>query len=417
MSDSRVTLLDATRSFAEVFHSNCVFAKNMNAEYEKNFGTQVGLDGQKIGATLQIRNPVKTKSRTGWAMSTPDVAEDYTNFNIDTVYGNDLKFTDADMHTVIDDFEKRYVEVPAKQTAADVDAVCAKFMLNATPNLAAATTLAVPTTIDTYLAAASQIKESLVPNNSELKCAISPLMERKIVNGLTSIYNPQEAISKQYLEGVMARAGGMEFYMSQLLPSITTGSNSATSPIVGAYVATANTTLPYTGSVSAGTWIAGQVITIANAYEVNYETKTSLSRLKQFVITANVTSSSGAGTLTVYPPINYDTTDPKQNCYASATIVGQAIALSAEDGSTAVSYSASTAYQQALVWYEKAFCFASIPLMVPEYVKGASVTVDNLSFRFLRGFDIVNSRYISRMDIFFGVCAPRPTWASKIWTV
>lgn len=419
MADTRVSNLDVTRSFVEVFHSNCVFAKNMNAEYEKNFASQVGFEGQKIGPVLQIRNPIKTKSRTGWAMNTPDVSEDYTNLTIDTPMGIDLKFTDAEMHTTIDDFEKRYVEVPAKQLASDVDAICAKFMLNNTPNLSAKTAFAIPTSLDPYLAAASQIKDALVPMNSDLKAAITPTMERSVINGLTTIYNPQSAISKQYEQGIMARAGGMEFHMSQLIPSITIGSSAVgDTPVVGTFNTAAPTSLPYTSATSSGTWKAGQVIELAGLYDVNYETKTPYSRLKQFVITADNTASGGAETLTVYPAIIFSTTDPKQNCYiAGGSINGVGITMDAQDGSTPVVSTASATYQQALVWHEKAFAFASIPLSVPEYIKGSAVSVDNLNFRFLRGYDIINARYISRIDIFFGVAAPRPTWSSKIWTV
>jgi P22 coat protein - gene protein 5 len=421
MADTRVSNLDITRTFAEVFHSNCVFAKNMNAEYEKNFGSQVGFEGQKIGPTLSIRNPIKVKTRTGWAMSTPDVVEDVKTLTIDTPMGEDLKFTDADMHTTIDDFEKRYVEVPAKQLAADVDATCATYMLTHTPNLAAASSLAVPTSIDTYLAAASQIKEALVPMNSELKVAINPTMERAVINGLTNLYNPQAAISKQFLDGVMARAGGMEFYMSQLIPSITCGTSVVgANPVVGSFSTSANTTLPFSSGTSSGTFAAGQVISIAGLYEVNYETKTVYSRLKQFTIVSAYTTSGTTGSLTVFPAINFTTTDPKQNCYiAGGSINGAAITFAAENGSTAVPYNAAggVTYQQALVWYDKAFAFASIPLAVPEYIKGAQVEMDNLNFRFLRGYDIINARYISRLDIFFGITEVRGTWASKIWTV
>jgi hypothetical protein len=59
-----------------------------------------------------------------------------------------------------------------------------------------------------------------------------------------------------------------------------------------------------------------------------------------------------------------------------------------------------------------------VPLIQPKGLDMAStVTVDNLSFRFLRGYDIANARMLSRMDIFFGIAAIRQQWAAKIWTI
>lgn len=420
MADTRISPLEITRKFLAVFHSNCILAKNLNHDYEKNFGSQVGFDGQKIGPTLNIRDPIQANIRTGWAMEQQDITETYHTLTIDTVRGVDLKFSDADLALSIDDFVPRYIESPAKKLASVVDQYCATYMLSHIAHSTAVSSFALPTTVDTYLEASAMLKNSLVPWEDGINVAISPQMERKIVNGLAGQYNPQGNISEMFLKGQMSQAAGLDWYMSQIIPSTTTGSMAYNSGIiVGTFVAASPTSLPYASGTSTGTIAAGQTFTITGLYDINFETKTTLAILKQFVVTTANTASGGAGTLTISPGIVFDTTSPVQNCYiASGSINGIGINFGPVDETTAIPTAINTVYQNALVWHKDSFAFASVPLMQPKGLDMAStVTVDNLSFRFLRGYDIANARMLSRMDIFFGIAPIRTEWASKIMTV
>jgi hypothetical protein len=422
MADTRITPLEITRKFLAVFHSNCILAKNLNHDYEKNFGSQMGFDGQKIGPTLNIRDPIQANVRSTWAMQQQDITETYHTLTIDTVRGVDLKFSDADLALSIDDFVPRYIESPAKKLAAVVDQYCATYMLNQIAHAAAVTAFAVPVTVDAYLGASAMLKDALVPWEDGISVGISPTMERKIVGGLAGQYNPQMVISELFMKGQMSQAAGLDWYMSQIIPSITVGTTlNSDTPLVGTFVAASPAALPYTSSTAGGTWAAGQTFTIADLYDVNFETKTPLANLKQFVVTTAYTDlGGGTGTLAISPSIVFDTTSPVQNCYvAGGSINSKAMVLGCLDGVTSVpNTAASTVYQQGLVWHKDAFAFASVPLIQPKGLDMAStVTVDNLSFRFLRGYDIANARMLSRMDIFFGIAAIRQQWAAKIWTI
>jgi hypothetical protein len=416
MSDTRVTNLDITRSFLEVFHSNLHVTKNLDHDYEKNFGTGVGFEGQKIGPTINVREPIMTSVRTGWTMQTQDVTETYKQLTINQVMGTDLKFSDADMVTTIDDFESRYVETPAKKLAASVEAYVIQYMMDRIANAVAATALAIPTTIDTYLEAASKLKSNLVPVENGILVAIDPMSERKIVSGLSGQYNPQQNISAMFLKGQMSTAAGLEWYMSQVLPSLTTGigDHSLSPLLVNAWSSTTPGTITYTGDsiTTTGTFKVGESFTIEDVYAVNYETKQTLNYLQQFVVNANVTTDgSGNGTITFDPPIYIS--GPLQNVSA-APVNGSDIFFGALDGSTLVKTVLGTVYGQSLIYSPKSFAFASVPLRMPEYIKGATVSQDNFNLRFLRGYDITNARYLSRMDIFFGAAELRRAWACKL---
>ena len=420
MADTRVTNLDITRSFLEVFHSNLHVTSKLDHSYERNFGTGVGFEGQKVGPTLNVREPIMTSVRTGWTMATQDVTETYKTLTIDKPIGIDLKFSDADMATTIDDFEKRYIDAPAKKLAAAVEAVVIQYMMDRIANTVSASSLTnAPATVDTYLEAASKLKSNLIPVESGINCVITPQAERRIVAGLQGQYNPQQNISAMFLKGQMATAAGMDWYMSQVLPSLTTGSadhvaNGLTVKATTGWLAAAPGTLVYdSDSSTTGTIKIGESFTIGGVYAVNYETKQTLNYLKQFcVVDVDVTSAAGEGTITFAPGIY--TSGPLQNVNAAPVLGSATITFCALDGATQVVTAASTVYGQELVFSPKSFAFASVPLRMPEYIKGASVSQDNLNIRFLRGYDIVNARYLSRMDIFFGVAELRREWACKI---
>ena len=156
MSDTRITPLEITRKFLAVFHSNCILAKNLDHDYEKNFGSQMGFDGQKMGPTLNMRCLIQATVRNTWAMQQQDITETYHTLTIDTVRGVDLKFSDADLALSIDDFVPRYIESPAKKLAAIVDQYCATYMLANIAHCQAVTGFAIPTTVDAYLGGAER---------------------------------------------------------------------------------------------------------------------------------------------------------------------------------------------------------------------------------------------------------------------
>ena len=405
MANTFATPLEITRRFLKVLHSRLNITKNISREYEGQFGdAQAGFEGQKIGPSLQIRMPVDTSVRTVWAMSQQNVTESYKTLTIDTVRGIDLPFDDSDMALSIDDFAARYLETPAKRLAAKIEQVVGEYIYKKIYNVDyVASSYARPTTISTYLDAAARLKENLIPEGDEINVIIGPRAEAAIVAGLAGQYNPQGNISEMYEKGQMAKAGGLDWYMSQVLPSLTTGSRTNTSPVVATFSTTTPGQIGITGGTTSGTYVVGDTFTIANVYAVNYETKQTQPTLQKFVVTAAVTASGGAVTLSISPSIV--ATGPTQNVSAVPT------------GTPAVVFdgAASSVYQNALLLHKDSFAFAACPLYKPKGLDMAeTVTMENISIRFLRGYDIANARLLSRMDVFFGVTALREQWASRI---
>jgi hypothetical protein len=65
--------------------------------------------------------------------------------------------------------------------------------------------------------------------------------------------------------------------------------------------------------------------------------------------------------------------------------------------------------------HKKAFALATVDLVVPGGMDmAAKAAYDGISVRFVKGFDIVNARQLSRMDLFMGICELRPEWSTRV---
>jgi hypothetical protein len=152
---------------------------------------------------------------------------------------------------------------------------------------------------------------------------------------------------------------------------------------------------------------AGDVITIGGVFAVNPETKQSTGTLRQFVVTANTSSDAGgAATIVISPAII------ASGAYQNVT------ARPADNAAvTVVSGAANTAYAQNILWHRDAVTFVSPELELPggmDMASSASMADEGgISLRFVRGFDIVNNRRISRFDVLWGGAVTIPQWCVR----
>jgi hypothetical protein len=152
---------------------------------------------------------------------------------------------------------------------------------------------------------------------------------------------------------------------------------------------------------------AGDVITLAGVEEVNPISKQSTGRLQTFVVAADANSgaSTGPATLTISPPII--TTGPYQT--VTAAPANDAVI-------TVVSGTASTAYDQSLLFHRDAMLMVSRKLDIPSGtgLKTSSVAGNRMSISVSENtnFDTLVHRY--RLDILFGLKVTAPYLARRL---
>ncbi len=192
--------------------------------------------------------------------------------------------------------------------------------------------------------------------------------------------------------------------MAQNVQNHTTGlfSTSAT-PLVNGASQTGATLVTDGFNASSSTVKEGDVFTIAGVYAVNPKTGASTGSLRQFVVTADTTSSGGAMTIPISPSIITDgalqtvTASPADN--AAITFAGT------ED----------TSYPINIAYHKDCFTLACRPLEIPQSVTwGARESYNGLSVRAIKDYDIDEDKEVLRFDVLYGVLCQNPSFGCRI---
>lgn len=117
------------------------------------------------------------------------------------------------------------------------------------------------------------------------------------------------------MDASLTRLAGFDIYEDQSVANFAIGTHSAAGAITVKTDVSTGSTIVLTGLTS-GTFLAGEIISIAGCYEFNPVLKKPTARNMQFVITADATVAAGDVTLSVYPAIQF--TGERQNIYAAA---------------------------------------------------------------------------------------------------
>lgn len=385
------------------------FTRSVNRQYDSRFAQT----GAKIGDTFNIRKPSRYEVTDGATLTIQDTEDQSLALTLDTQKHVGMAFSDKDLTLSIDAFRERYIKpaVTALANSVDYTGYAAMYKkVYSSVGIPSATNY--PNALEPFTQAKAKIA-LLGGQMDELTATVDPLVEASMVEGLKGLFQSSEQIKQQYEKGVMGMAAGSKFKMSQNVVKHTVGALGGT-PVTNypsAFVEGASTLVTdgWTNSVT-GVLKAGDVIQIAGVYSVNPQTRQSTGQLAQFSIQADADSDgSGNATLTldraIYSSGQYQNVDAAPANNAAITIFGHAS-----------SYAAIVAPQN-MVFHKDAFVLACADLALPKGMDMAARASDpesGLSISFVRGFDIVNHRFISRLDILFGWQCVWPEYACRV---
>jgi hypothetical protein len=157
---------------------------------------------------------------------------------------------------------------------------------------------------------------------------------------------------------------------------------------VGATISTA-------GWNGADRFVAGEVVTFANVFAINPQSRQTTGVLKPFVITtavsANTNDARTTATLTVSPALV--SSGPYQNI-ASTFAVSAVVSILTGTGS------ASSTFPQNLAFTRDAFGLVMVPMEIPQGVDfAARETYRNISMRVIRAYDITPAANDDEYDV------------------
>lgn len=413
MANAIITSSIITNETLRILHNESAFLGNINTEYEDQFANK----GMKAGSVVNVRHPVQYTIRDGATINIQDVNETTTPITMEPEFGIDWAFTDYDLKLSIDEFSKRYLAPAAKRLAAELDLRIATRFYRGVANFSGTPGTPI-STAQSVLDAAVLLDNAACPRTDGRMLALTPLSNSKLVGGMSGLFNDQATQGKQLKSGMMATNLGMDFIMSQNLPTHTVGGLGGTPLVNGAnqgLINSGSTDNPSAATTSLVTdgWTAaianrlkrGDVLTIAGVFAVNPETKVSTGVLRQFVATTDA-ASDGSGNLTVaiYPAIIAG------GAYQNVT------ARPADNAAiTILTGTASTSYGQNILFHRDAFTLVTADMELPRGMDMAERAVeDGVSLRFIRGYDITNNRRVCRFDLLAGYGLLRPEWAVRV---
>ncbi len=397
--------------------NNLVMASLVHRAYEDEF-TSLS-NGNKVGSQITIRKPNKYTFRTGAVAAAQDSVEGYTTIDIDQEGGVDLQFTQKQLTLDIADFGDRYLK-PAMITIANQIDMSIYNLYKFVPNWVGTPGQRIDSAAD-FFKGPERLDELAVPTNDRY-AVLSPSDHWGMAGSFAALAAQERTAETALRSAALGRVGGVDIYMAQNVAGHTAGTYIAATAPKGQADTPGPFSVAYTDSVSGigavrvfnqmkmntDTWSTvtmkiGDVFTIANVYDVNPVSRQTLPYLKQFVITADVTSGNDV-------EIQFSPAIIASGAY-------QNVSAAPVDGAeiTPVAVTASAVYRQNMVFHKNAFALCMVPMELPVGANGAArQSYNGLSISVTPYYDGVNNVSNWRFDVLWGVKAIYPELATRI---
>ncbi len=425
MSNSLLTIADITNEGLMILENELTLSKMINREYDDRFG----VDGAKIGYTINLRKPARFTVSGGPALNVQDFLETSVPATLTNQAHVDTQFITSDLLLSMDDFSKRVLRPKMAALANSVDANVAIQMKIGTANIVG-TPGTLPTGVAPFLTAGAILDTEGVPRDGDRCMVADPFTHAAMVGSLTGLFNPQNIISQQYEKGLLARDSlGFKWYMDQNIATQTFG-NWAGSPVYNAtYGSSAllatgwadSGVLGVSGFTNASSTInVGDTFTLAGVYMVNPQLRAATKQLRTFVVRPPVGALT-AGTFTpvtdVFGNVIGGTYNPNSSGQLSLTVAMAVIYAGNFQNVSAAPVTTTTVLTptgvsvtgpQNLAFHKDAFTLVSADLPLPGGVDMASRAAHKdvgVSMRIVRQYTINNDALPTRIDILYGVAS------------
>lgn len=399
MSNSLLTPTKIVREALRIAHQRSNFVSNLERKYENEFG----VEGAKIGSTCKVRLPNKFTSTASATLNVQDVTEASVDVTVNTRRHIGMSFSMASLTLTIDDFSKRYIAPAVSQLMADVEYDTIANLYKGVYNHVIPSTATAALDLATVGGARRKLTENLAPDDGEWIANIMPRQTQDLIDAGKALFHSSTEIDKQYKKGIVGMTSGFTFYENTLWPRHTPGTAAVTAFATddAAGEADGSTGLLHIDG-AATTLVTGDIITVAGVYRVHPESKVSTGELQQFVVTADFTPVGNEGDVSISPTMV--ASGAKQN-----------VSNVAADGQTVTKVGGNVkAYDNSLAFHPQFAAFVAPPLDMPPNVWGARETMDGISLRVVKQYDIVNDVLPARIDIQYGSALLRPEWAVRV---
>jgi hypothetical protein len=408
VAHSLITVPVFAETAAKILENELVFASRCDRALEGEFEGKT--NGFEKGDTVSMRKPNQAAVRVGRVADPQDVVEGKTTLVVDKQIGYDFQITSKDRTQQLGDLAERVIRPAMVSIAQYIDQDLAS-MFTGVWN-AVGTFGTDISTFPAWMKGVRRLNEMAVPSDSR-SAILSPADEAALVGNQSAMY--VESLAKAaYRDGGIGRIAQVDTFMTQNAPVLTTGTRTngavngasqATTYAAAKDSVTWGQTINIDGVGAAGTIKKGEIFTLAGVFAINPRSKVAYPYLQDFTVTADATAD-GSGVvngLAIAPAII--TTGAFQTVSAAP----------ADNAVVTFRGTASTNYQQNLMFHRNAFSLAVVPLVMPEgAVNGSRKSHKGVSVRVVPYFDGTNDISNWRLDVLYGYRATQPGLATRI---
>ncbi len=360
----------------------------------------------KVGATITIRKPNKFRENLTQDLTSAltTIVEPSTSITMATQSNVGWKFSSVELTQTIEEYSKRYIQPATLALANGRDAALCGLYKGVYNSVGTPGTT--PATFSALGDAQQRLDDESVPSDSRVGI-LNPAANWALADGLKGTF-AQNVAKDIITKGFLGQIANLALYTDQNVVRHTTGHfTTGATPVISVTSTDGDNHIHMNGFVTTTNDVhEGDVFTVAGVYAVNPMSGASTGVLRQFVCTAQATST-GTGDLvvTVAPSVvlagAYQTVD----------------ALPVDEAAVSFMGTEDTAYPQNLIYHPNAFAFVTTPIEMPTGVWGAreSDPETGLSIRVVKQFDVLTDYEIIRLDVLSGNKVLYPELCTRLW--
>jgi hypothetical protein len=396
-----------TKDAARVLVNNLQLANNLNREYNNEFVKA----GAKVGDTVKARLPQRWRTTKGQALQVQSVTDSFVPVSLTDQANVAMSFSSAEMTTDVDDFRERYIYPASEQLANTIDFDGLSRLYQDVYN--AVGTPAVTATANlTFLQAGVKLTNGAAPKESRT-AVLDPLTNATMANANLSLFNPNSQISGMFRSGRVSASnflGIAKVFEDQNVARHTSGAYTTATPEVNGAAQTGSSLITDGWASGASNLTKGDVFTIEGVFGVNPQNYASTGALQQFVVTAPLSDTTGAMTISISPAIITSgqlqtvVSSPADN--ADVFVIGATTALT------------STVSSQSLLFHRDFATMVMADLVMPNGGAKASRYSNNelgVALRLVEQYNAQTDQNVTRLDCLYGFKVIRPELACRIY--
>lgn len=408
MSNTLVNTTLVSKEAAFKYVNSLRMGRNVNKKYRKDFAQT----GAKVGDSIFLRIPVRFEPTEGQAFQQQNILEQTVPLTVEKQFTRGMGWSSIQGTLSIDEVRERYVNPCATGMANQADVYLFQKVFKDIYNTGGTPGTA-PTAPLTYMQAVTQIVNQ-AGDDSDLRAAIAPNSMAALAAAQSTFFNPTSTLSSNYRSGQQANDsfGIQTWFREPNVQSYVTGSYAASTPLVDGANQTGSSLL--TDGWATMALKKGDSFTIGGVYTANPLSYSAADQLQTFVLTADVTDTAGAATLSISPsiitsgPLRTVSNSPANNAVITVR------------GATSPSAGTMTATRspQNIVFNRDAITFVNVDALRPMGGVDCSFVQSDewgISIRLLSNYDMLNDQNPTRLDMFAGAALVNAGHCARIY--